>query len=101
MKKAINDGIDAALKNAVPFALILQALESRAADFRRVEENRAEARRANPLPQMYDAETMQPIDSYGQARRAEAERTARELREQQRQYAADVDRRGREDAARR
>jgi hypothetical protein len=99
-KTALDDALEVALKN-LPLAAIALEMESRAAHFRRVLENQAEARRANPTPTMFDPLTYKPIDAHAQARRAEKARLARELREQQIAYAKSVDERGREDAARR
>ena len=101
-KKAITDAIKAAIKAGVPLGLIHGEFENRAADFRRAEESRAEARRADPMPQMFDAETYLPIDAHGQAARAEERRMAEELRRQQAEYRAVVNRRAeREDFLRR
>ena len=96
-----SDAVKAALKAGVPPAAIHQDLASRAADFERAEQRRIEARQYNPMPTMYDPVTFKPIDAHGEARRAEEERTARELREQQREYARSVDERGRAEARRR
>jgi hypothetical protein len=100
MKSVIRDAIDAALKAGVPPAAIHQDLASRAADFERAEQRRIEARQYNPLPQMYDALTLKPIDAHGEARRAEEKRTADDLRRQQAEYARSVDERGRAEARR-
>jgi hypothetical protein len=98
---ALSDAIAAAVKADVPHGLIQREFESHAADFRRAEEARAEARRANPTPQMFDALTLKPINSHEQMARAEERRNAAELRRQQAEYARSVDERGRAEARRR
>jgi hypothetical protein len=101
LKSTLSTAINAALKAGVPTGLIQRELEIHAADFRRQEEFRIEARRANPLPQMYDQLTLQPIDAHGEAARREEKRMAGELRRQQAEYARSVDERGRAEARRR
>jgi hypothetical protein len=101
MKSAIRDAINAALEAGVPPSAIRHDLAGRAADFERQERASIEARQYNPMPQMFDPVTFQPIDAHGEAARREEKRMADELREQQRQYARSVDERGRAEARRR
>lgn len=93
MKSAILDAINAALKAGVPPGSIERVLAGHAADFRRQEEARIEARSRNPMPTMYDPVTFKPIDAHGEAARREEARIARELREQQAAYRKSVNER--------
>jgi hypothetical protein len=93
LKKAIDEALEAAMKN-VPLAAIVLELNSRAAHFSRMQQSQIEARQYNPNP------NQSPVEE-AQARRAEAQRTAEALRQEQADYAAAVDARGRAEAARR
>ena len=86
MRDSIAAAIDTALKAGVPSALIEREVEGHAAHFRSVERARIEARQYNPIPVMYDSLTLKPINTHEQIAKAEEQRIARELREQQAAY---------------
>jgi hypothetical protein len=98
--KSLGDALQAAIDAKVPFSSIAHELKSRGAHFQRMHDDQIERRSRNPNPVMYDPLMLAPIDYAGQSRRAEEKRIARELHEQQRQYAESVNQRAIEDARR-
>jgi hypothetical protein len=94
MKSAISDAIDLALKNGVqPFGII-RDLESRIDGLRR-QQNLIEERRRHGMPMQYEATEAGIVkrDPYREMARAEEARTAKQLREEQEEYQAALQRR--------
>ena len=103
MKATIGGAIDLALQNKVPAAQILKILEGysphNGTHSRLSMLALAEHDQRNRAPTMLEATPsgFKPVDFAAQAAKAEEERAARELREQQKAYREDVERRAREE----
>ena len=94
MRSSISDAISLASKNGVWPAHIIDQLESCLAGLRLMELNRQQM-----APAQIDQVTLRPRDDRS-AQRAEERRAAEALRREQEAYAAEVNRRGYEQAIR-
>lgn len=85
MKAAISAAIAAARKSGVSAGTIMRHFEDMADALRPAAHFEAEKRQTS-YPLMYDAETLQPINTHEQRAREEEQRIARELKAQQKAY---------------